>query len=117
MRNRLWLFCGGAVLAGFLGAQSMLTTSYAAADCWDCAGGKNCPKPIGTINGKNKTFTLRRSPLGPAVVDVYLNGLHLRVGSDYKLSGQTLTLSKAPQSTDTLDVRYSGSYPAAVASK
>lgn len=106
-----------SVLVGFLAAQSSLSTSYAASDCWDCAGGKSCPKSIGTIDGKNVKFTLRRAPLGTASVDVYLNGLHLRVGSDYRLTGSALTMLKAPQTGDSLDVRYSGSYAATVAVK
>lgn len=117
VRKRLWIFCGGALLAGFMGAQSMLTTSYAAGECWDCAGGNSCPKSIGVIDGKNMKFPLRRAPLGAAAVDVYLNGIRLRINADYRLSGQALTLLKAPQSGDSLDVRYSGSYAATVAAQ
>jgi len=119
MRKKFWPISGAAVLCGFLGiqAQSLLTSTYVTAECWDCAGGSSCPKPIGTIDGKNVKFSLRRAPLGSAAIDVYLNGLHQRINADYKLAGQTLTMAKAPQSGDSLDVRYSGSFAATVAAK
>lgn len=93
---------------GILG-QSSLSPVYTTADAWDCAGGSSCPKPIGTIDGKNATFSLRGAPSGPASVDVYLNGVRERIGADYNLSGasyQALTFTSPPALNDTIDIRY-----------
>jgi hypothetical protein len=114
MRGKLWLVSAGIILCGWIGieAQSSLSTTYATADAWDCAGGDSCPKPIGSLNGKNAVFTLRAAPTGPAAVDVFLNGLRLRTGGDYVLTTNTagaytvLTFFEPPQPTDTIDVRY-----------
>ena|SRR3982751_5019280 len=92
-----------------VGAQSSLSTTYTTADAWDCAGGSNCPKPIGPVDGINKIFTLRGAPTGPSSVDVYLNGIRDRIGADYSLTGntyQSLTFTSPPATGDTIDVRY-----------
>src|SRR6185312_9927452 len=99
------LCAGGLLLFGIWDrAQSSLSTVYTSADAWDCAGGSNCPKPIGILDGKNAAFTLRAAPTGPAAVDVYLNGIHERIGADYNLAGntyQSLTFTSPPAATDS----------------
>jgi hypothetical protein len=92
-----------------VGAQSSLSTTYTTADAWDCAGGQSCPKPIGTVDGTNKIFTLRGAPTGPASVDVFQNGIRDRIGADYSLTGntyQSLIFTSPPAAGDTIDVRY-----------
>jgi hypothetical protein len=110
------VLCGGALLLIGVSdvAQSLLVSPYTVGECWDCAGGKSCPKPIGAVDGGNTVFTLRRLPMGQAAVDVYLNGIHERIDADYKLSGTTLTLLTAPAAGDSIDVRYRGNYTANV---
>lgn len=73
---------------------------------------KETEATLGTIDGKNTVFTLSYLPTSNASVNVYLNGMHLREGRDYKLSGKTLTLSSAPGVGDSLDVSYRGEFNA-----
>lgn len=62
--------------------------------------------PSGTKNGSNKTFTLLHAPSN--VTLLYLNGQYLVSGGvDYSLSGNTITMTVAPLSTDTLVATYS----------
>jgi hypothetical protein len=64
--------------------------------------------PSGTINGSNATFTLANTPIPAASLLLYLNGLRLRLGVDYTLSGSTITMIAIPQTGDNLvaDYRY-----------
>ena len=53
--------------------------------------------PTGTIDGSNKTFTLAHTPNPSNYVDLFLNGQKLAPGgTDYTISGATLTLVTAP---------------------
>jgi hypothetical protein len=58
--------------------------------------------PTGTINGTNAVFTLASAPTGGLLL--FRNGLLQQSGSDYTLSGSTVTfLSTAiPQAADSL---------------
>lgn len=60
--------------------------------------------PTGTINGVNTSFTLANAPNPAASLLLILNGLVLQQGSDYSLSGNTITFLGAalPQTGDTL---------------
>lgn len=61
--------------------------------------------PTGTIDSSNTVFTLPSTP--STVVLVYLNGLLQKGGgSDYTLSGTTITFVVAPLTNDTLLVVY-----------
>lgn len=66
--------------------------------------------PSGTINGSNVTFTLAHTPTSNTAV--YQNGFRLIFGTDYTLSGSTLTWAVAPLSVnafgvpDTIQVDY-----------
>lgn len=109
-RKYSWVIAA-IIFGGIVGleAQSSLSTTYTTADAWDCAGGASCAKSIGILDGRNKAFTLRAAPTGPAAVDVYLNGIRERIGADYSLTGnsnQILTFTNAPAVDDTVDVRY-----------
>jgi hypothetical protein len=61
-------------------------------------------KPIGTYNGSNTVFTLSYTPTPQFVIWVELNGVfQAPAGSgnaDYSLSGNTITFTVAPKSTD-----------------
>jgi hypothetical protein len=99
-------------------AQSSLSTTYTTADAWDCAGGASCPKPIGSVDGTNKIFTLRGAPTGPASVRVFVNGLYQRITVDptkpaaYTLTTNSsgaytvVTFTKAPVPADECDFLY-----------
>jgi hypothetical protein len=52
--------------------------------------------PTGAVNGLNVTFTLAFTPLENEAVKVYLDGLLLRQGTDYTISGSTITMTTAP---------------------
>ncbi len=64
--------------------------------------------PSGSINGSNTTFTLANAPSPGTSLDLYLNGLLLKAGSDFTLSSNVvsfLTVS-TPQTGDTLIASY-----------
>lgn len=67
-------------------------------------------QPSGSMNGVNTTFTLTSSPSPSTGLILALNGLILRPGTDYTLSGATITMASAPSSTDWLRAWYDFSY-------
>lgn len=62
--------------------------------------------PSGTINGSNLVFTLAETPLENEAVDVFLDGLKQIPGTDYSVSGVTITFTTAPAIGQTLRVEY-----------
>jgi hypothetical protein len=70
--------------------------------------------PGGTVNGSNATFTLAFAPSPAAALDLYRNGLMMKQGSDYSLSGSTITffLASVPQASDLLVASYRYANPA-----
>lgn len=62
--------------------------------------------PSGTINGSNVTFTLAQTPHENAVVRLYQDGLFLKQGTDYTLSGATITMTTAPAVGQSLRANY-----------
>ena len=54
--------------------------------------------PTGTIDGSNKIFTLSATPTSPLLL--FLNGNLQLAGTDYTLSGSTITYATAPMSGD-----------------
>ena len=57
--------------------------------------------PAGTLNGSNRDFTLAYTPVGG--VCLYVNGLRMKEGLDYTLSGKTITFT-APATPKPGDV-------------
>lgn len=62
--------------------------------------------PAGTINGSNTVFTLAATPLENDSVDVYLDGLKQIPGTDYSVSGITITFVTAPAIGQTIRADY-----------
>lgn len=64
--------------------------------------------PLGSINGSNATFTLAKSPAAPTSVALYKNGVLQSYGTDFTVSGQTVTFASAslPQSGDLVQAFY-----------
>lgn len=64
--------------------------------------------PSGPVNGVNTVFVLSNAPVPAASLEVYRNGLRLRMNLDYTVSGTTLTFQPglAPQSGDVLQTCY-----------
>jgi len=64
--------------------------------------------PGGTINGSNTVFSLAFAPSPAVSLDLYLNGLLMKPGADYSLSGSTITffLASLPQTGDLLLANY-----------
>lgn len=60
--------------------------------------------PGGTVNGSNITFTLAAPPNPPSSLRLYRNGLAMKPGVDYNLSGSTVAFLAAstPQAGDVL---------------
>lgn len=52
--------------------------------------------PGGTVNGTNTAFTLVSTPTASGTVVLTQNGLVLVQGTDYSISGSSLTLTTAP---------------------
>lgn len=63
--------------------------------------------PTGAIDGSNKTFTLANTPTSGSV-KLFHNGLRLRsgAGNDYTVSTATITMSYAPETSDSLEADY-----------
>ena len=61
--------------------------------------------------GAGLVFTLAYEPVQDANVQVYVNGSLQRLTTDFTISGQTLTLVNALETTDSLDVMYLGLEP------
>ncbi len=64
--------------------------------------------PTGAVNGSNTVFTLTASPSPASSLALYRNGLLMRPGTDYQLSGNTVTffLASVPQTGDLLAAYY-----------
>jgi hypothetical protein len=64
--------------------------------------------PIGLVNGSNTVFTLSSAPSPAASLELSRNGLLQLAGTDYQISGNTVTffLASVPQSGDLLVASY-----------
>lgn len=64
--------------------------------------------PAGTVNGSNAVFTLANVPTPASSLHLFLNGVRLRQGTDYTLTGQAITYVAAqiPQTGDTHHADY-----------
>lgn len=62
--------------------------------------------PSGTVNGVNTTFTLANTPVAALGVIVLLDGIPQYNGSDYSVSGTTITFTAAPASGSTIFAYY-----------
>ena len=64
--------------------------------------------PTGIINGENRTFTLLEAPVPVNSLQVYSNGLLLKAGIGYDLTGTTVTMKfgNIPQTGDVVWVNY-----------
>lgn len=63
--------------------------------------------PSGTVNSSNVTFTLANTPTVSATVNFYVDGLTWIQGTDYTISGATITATTAPSTGQTVYVVYS----------
>lgn len=61
--------------------------------------------PAGTVNGVNDTFTLTQTPLDGNLM-LFRNGVLQAQGTDYTLSGGTVTFLVVPETGDTLSATY-----------
>ncbi len=79
------------------GAGGVLSGSFADAEV-----------PGGTINGSNTVFTLGHVPSPATSLQLYRNGLRMRVDSDFQLNGSTITffVASTPQAGDLLVANY-----------
>jgi hypothetical protein len=64
--------------------------------------------PTGLVNSSNATFSLVNAPTPASSLQVFRNGLLMRSGLDYNLSGQTISFLAAslPQTGDALLANY-----------
>jgi hypothetical protein len=54
--------------------------------------------PTGTVDGANTSFTLSATPVYDKALFVYQNGLIQRQGTDYTISGTSISFTDAPNS-------------------
>ena len=66
--------------------------------------------PSGSLNGSNTVFTLVSSPSPSASLILAVNGVILRPGTDFTVSGNTITVASAPSSTDWIRAWYDLGY-------
>lgn len=61
-----------------------------------------------TASGDNSTvaFNLGFTPVGPTMIDVYLNGLAQTYNTDYTVSGSTVTFATAPANGQEIFISY-----------
>ena len=62
--------------------------------------------PTGTVNGSNATFTLAGTPNPAASLQLYVNGVHLKVTEDYTLSTATITFVIPPDTGSLILASY-----------
>ena len=64
--------------------------------------------PAGAVNGSNATFTLNFAPSPVGSLELYRNGLIMKQGADYNLTGSTISffLASTPQTGDLLLANY-----------
>jgi hypothetical protein len=86
-----------------------LSKEYTVGDVIE-ADGQPSGGGIGIVDGSNTTFTLSYYPLGPAAVNLFLNGLYQAPGADYTLNGKVITLNAPPQAGDRVRVAYRGEF-------
>jgi len=86
----------------------ILVASYRLAASIPGVGFVDQQTPTGATNGVNTTFNVSQAPSPSASLTVFLNGLLMRAGVDYTLSGSTITFLTAsvPQSGDVLLCSY-----------
>jgi hypothetical protein len=53
-------------------------------------------QPSGTVNGSNASFTLSSTPHSSKSVVLTVDGLVLRQGTEYSVSGSSITMTTAP---------------------
>lgn len=52
--------------------------------------------PAGTVDGVNAVFNLAHTPLVPAILSLFVDGLMQRLNIDYNIAGPTITFVAAP---------------------
>ena len=64
--------------------------------------------PTGAINGSNTVYTLSQAPNPAASLQLFRNGVHMKAGVDFTLSGVTITFGSLsiPQTGDLLLASY-----------
>jgi hypothetical protein len=72
---------------------------------WDIVGGGITSQTITTADGSTIVFTLNRESTTPATL-VMLNGIVQLPTTSYSVSGNTLTFTQAPVTSDIIDIRF-----------
>ncbi len=95
-------FVGAGVTAAVSGGVATVTIPGGGGSAVTFVDGET---PSGAVNGSNQTFTLAATPTAGSV-HLYLNGVRLRAGTDFTISGATITMVAAPQTGDWLHADY-----------
>lgn len=62
--------------------------------------------PSGTVNGSNTSFTLAHTPFSQTELILFLDAIPQLAGTDFTLSGSTITMTVAPATNQQLWARY-----------
>jgi hypothetical protein len=90
-------------------ANDIVTAYYRVPGAGPQANFTDSEVPAGTIDGNNVTFALVNAPAPALGLKLYKNGVLLSQGTDYTLSGSTITFTSAtvtPQPGDSLVASY-----------
>lgn len=84
---------------------NQISTSGVPVCAADVGSNLNQGAPTGSINSSNTSFTLSPTPAAAANVNCFLNGVQQRqgAGTDYTISGATITYLTAPATGATLN--------------
>lgn len=62
--------------------------------------------PSGTVNGANTSFSLAQTPYAQNAVFLFVDVVPLIAGTDFSISGTTITMVEAPASGQSLTAWY-----------
>lgn len=91
--------CGAATATYVATCDGSGNVSFAAA----AAGGTRVQE---IPSGSGTAFTLAHTPLSNAAVLLFVNGLFLRQGTDYTITGTSITLTDSLVAGQTIDASY-----------
>jgi hypothetical protein len=89
-------------------AADALLASYRIAVALPGVGFVDGETPAGAVNNVNTAFTLAQTPAPTGSVALYRNGVRVRTGLDYTITGNAITFlaGSIPQTGDLLQCSY-----------
>ncbi|MBE7542686.1 MAG: hypothetical protein M9913_20015 [Bryobacteraceae bacterium] len=109
----------GQIMSAVGAAGDCVRADGTTGPCGDGSGGGSLPlmvdaeMPVGVVNGVNAVFVLNYGPSPMESLRLYRNGILLKAGVDYTLSGNTITFQAGalPETGDVLQAAYRAPVP------